>query len=122
MSTTKSHGKTGWLQGALERLAAQETAKSSPDEDRIVSLPRNLDRLHSEIRRVQGELVHTQGQRGKIELAWADLSKEHTHLLAANEQQQVEIIRRLEGLQQLMADAVKECGIKAEIVETKVGG
>lgn len=111
-----------WIVSLLEKVASLDQPPTEGKGAKVVTMPRNLDKLHTEIRRVQGELVQAQARRGHLGLAWTAVQKEHGEMLAENDAAQAEIITRLEGLQRQMADAVKECGIRAEIVETKVSG
>lgn len=111
-----------WIVSLLEKVAALDQPTTAGHGAKVVTMPRNLDKLHTEIRKVQGELVQAQARRGHLGLAWAAVQKEHGEMLAENEAAQGEIITRLEALQRQMADAVKECGIRAEIVSAKVSG
>jgi len=110
----------GWLVNLLEKVAAQDTRPPTAAETRVVEMPRDLNRLKAEIRKANSELVQVQGQRSKIALAWEELEREHAELLANNDQQQRNIIARMSELQRQLAEAVKECGIQATVIEATV--
>lgn len=114
--------RTGWGGQIIAFLENVATKDVTQDHGRVVTLPRNTDKLHAEIRRTQNELTISQTKKGQIDMAWADIEKRHDELLAANEAEQHEIIGRLMGLQQQWADISKEVGVQASVIPAKVGG
>jgi hypothetical protein len=118
----RAEERTGWGGQIIAFLENVATKDVTQDSGRVVTLPRNTDKLHAEIRRTQNELTIAQTKRGQIALAWADIINRHEELIAANEAEQNEIIARLMSLQQQWADISKEVGVQASVVPAKVGG
>ena len=113
---------TSWLK-ILERVAQQDQPAPVDESDqRVVALRGSLDKLYRSIKTVNSELVQAQTENHQIGMAWDRLQLEHRDLLKKNETQQRDIIQRLVALQVQMVDAVNECGIRAEVVETKMTG
>lgn len=104
--------KTGWVQGVLEKVAAQDTGKPG----QVVIAPSQLDRHYREIRSLNNKLVVLETEKGKKQLEEEAAAKVFIDWYAANDAEATKLRAQMREHQQAMIDGLNSCGIKAEIV------
>lgn len=113
----KTEPVTGWggkLISVLENIAAGGNT-APPEAERVVTMP-GLDKLHRSVRELQGRLVTIDSQEHALLLGYQEVEKvveEQRQELAAK---RAEVVEQMRQHQEKIVDAVKSCGIRAEIV------
>lgn len=110
--------RKGWLGGIKSVLSQIETTHEPRPEtnEKIVELPRGLEKLRNAIVTVQNHTVEAQAERVDIEQARAACLQEIEAAVAQNAVKQRDLAHRLRRLQDEWVRITIELGIKAEIV------
>lgn len=104
--------KTGWVQGVLEKVAAQDTGKPG----QVVIAPSQLDRHYREIRTLNNQLVQLETAKGHKEIEEEAAKKSFDDWYTANAEASAKIKAQMREHQVAMVEGLQSCGIKAEIV------
>lgn len=110
--------RKGWLGGIKSVLSQIETTHEPRPEtnEKIVELPRGLEKLRNAIVTVQNHTVEAQAERVDIEQARAACLQEIEAAVAQNAVKQRDLAHRLRRLQDEWVRITIELGIRAEVV------